>query len=289
MPTSNSQQLIQVFQAFQGFADDISAIPKYIGGDTAGGGAGRTASGLAMLMGNASKILQTVSANIDRDVMEPLLLNLTDMIMLTDTTGVLTGEEKISVQGVQVAVQRETQRQRQIEFLRETNNPTDLGIMGISGRGNVLRAVSQDIGLTGEDVVPSEEELEKKQKAQEAKQQSGSGPIEQMVQKGVQQGVQAGVQKITSELTAGILAARSQMTEGPPAHIGTPPGSAGEPLLGGGGADAAASHMPGPPGAPGNKPPAGGSVGGGIAPQSGTVVGNTPQGGAAHPISPGPG
>src|SRR5260221_2488598 len=44
----------------------------------------RTASGLAMLMGNASKILQTVSANIDRDVLEPALLQLSDLIMLTD-------------------------------------------------------------------------------------------------------------------------------------------------------------------------------------------------------------
>jgi hypothetical protein len=289
MPTSNSQQLIQVFQAFQGFADDISAIPKYIGGDTGGGGAGRTASGLAMLMGNASKILQTVSANIDRDVMEPLLLNLTDMIMLTDTTGLLTGEEKISVQGVQVAVQRETQRQRQIEFLRETQNPTDLGIMGISGRGNVLRAVSQDIGLTGESIVPSEQDLEKKQQAQEAQQQAGTGAIEAMVQKGVQQGVMAGVQKITSELTAGILAAKSGMSEiggggtepvvpGGPATQGLPPQQA-----------AAASHMPGPPGAPGNQPPKGGAVGGGIAPQSATVVGSTPGPNARHQISPGPG
>jgi hypothetical protein len=164
-----------------------------------------------------------------------------------------------------------------------------LGIMGIVGRGNVLRAVSQDIGLTGENIVPSEEELEKKQAAQQAQQQGGGAAIEAQVQKGVQQGVAAGVQKITSELTAGILAARSSMTEGPPAHIGTPPGSAGEPLLGGGGADAAASHMPGPPGSPGNKLPAGGSVGGGIGVQSASVASPTPGPNAAHPISPGPG
>lgn len=283
MPTSNAQQLIEVYNAFQGFADDISAIPKYIGGQAGAGGAGRTASGLAMLMGNASKILQTVAANVDRDILEPLLLNLADMIMLTDTTGLLTGEEKISVQGVQVAVQRETQRQRQIEFLRETNNPTDLGIMGIAGRGSVLRAVSQDIGLSGEQIVPSEEDLESRQKAQQAQQQAGMQNIEAVVQAGVQKGVQAGVQKITSELTAGILAARSNMTEGPPAHVGTPPGSMGEPLLQGGGADQAARQSMG------NRPPQGGSVGGGIAPQSATVVGKTPQASTAHPISPGPG
>ncbi|HEX6826629.1 MAG TPA: hypothetical protein VF077_09980, partial [Nitrospiraceae bacterium] len=74
-PQSNAQDLLTVFKAFVDLSDDVSAIPKYIGGQ-ASGGAGRTASGLAMLMGNASKILQTVAANIDRDVFEQALMQL---------------------------------------------------------------------------------------------------------------------------------------------------------------------------------------------------------------------
>src|SRR5215510_7805925 len=65
-PDSRAQELILVFKAFVDLADDVSAIPRYIGGQTPGG-AGRTASGLQMLMANATKILQTVAANIDRD------------------------------------------------------------------------------------------------------------------------------------------------------------------------------------------------------------------------------
>jgi hypothetical protein len=110
-------------------ADELSAIPKYLSGRGASGGAGRTASGLAMLMGNASKILQTVAANIDRDVMDPRS-PLFDMIMLTDTSGLLTGEEQVRVMGVSVAVQKETQRARQLEFLQATANPIDAQIMG---------------------------------------------------------------------------------------------------------------------------------------------------------------
>src|SRR5258708_2795561 len=122
MPASNAQSLIEVYSKFVEIADDVSAIPKYVGGSSSGG-AGRTASGLAMLMGNASKILQTVSANIDRDVFQGLLSNLFDMIMLTDTSGMLTGEETIRVMGVNVAIQRETERSRQLEFLQATANP----------------------------------------------------------------------------------------------------------------------------------------------------------------------
>jgi hypothetical protein len=223
-PQSNAQELLAVFKAFVDLSDDVSAIPKYIGGQ-ASGGAGRTASGLAMLMGNASKILQSVAANIDRDIFEVALQQLADLVLLTDTTGTLTGEEDIYVQGVNVAVQRETQRQRQLEFLQHTNNPVDIEIMGITGRGAVLRSVSQTIGLDGEEVVPSAEELGKKQEAQKQKEQVKA--INEQVDKGIQAGVEQGVQKIASELTAGFLASHAAMPgEEPGGMAGGPPGGA---------------------------------------------------------------
>ena len=164
-PNSNAQELLGVYQKFNDMADELSAIPKYLSGN-ATGGAGRTASGLAMLMGNASKILQTVAANIDRDVLEPLLYQLYDMIMLTDTTGMLEGNESIRVMGVNVAVQRETQRARQLEFLQITANPIDAQLLGPKGRATILRSVSQTIGLDGEKIVPSEDDLEKMEQMQ---------------------------------------------------------------------------------------------------------------------------
>jgi hypothetical protein len=163
-PTSNAQELLGVYQKFNDMADELSAIPKYLSGQGAGG-AGRTASGLAMLMGNASKILQTVAANIDRDVLDPLLGQLFDMLMLTDESGMLTGEEQVRVMGVNVAIQRETQRARQLEFLQITANPVDSQIVGPKGRASVLRSVAQTIGLEGQNIVPSDDELEKMQQA----------------------------------------------------------------------------------------------------------------------------
>jgi len=172
--------------------------------------------------------LQTVAANIDRDVFEVALQQLTDLILLTDTTGLLTGEEDISVQGVTVAVQRETLRQRQLEFLQHTSNPMDAQIMGIKGRGAVLRSVSQTIGLEGDEVVPTDQELEQRDAQQKQQAQQGGGPIGQMVQKGVAEGVEQGVKRISTELTAGLLAQRMAMPEGGPTHIGTLPGQPGQ-------------------------------------------------------------
>lgn len=158
-PTSNAQELLTVYEKFTQMADELSAIPRYITGSDRLGGAGRTASGLAMLMGNAAKILQTVAANIDGDVIEPAVSELYDMVMLTDTTGILRGDESIDVLGVNVAIQRETERQRQMEFLQVTGNPIDMQITGIRGRANVLRAVADGIGLNGQDVVPPDNEI----------------------------------------------------------------------------------------------------------------------------------
>ena len=299
MPTSNAESMMAAFDKFVAIADDVSAIPKYVGGQAGAGGAGRTASGLAMLMGNASKILQTVASNIDRDVIEPCLTQLADLIMLTDDTGLLTGEEKISVQGVDVAVQRETIRQRQVEFLQATNNPVDQHIVGIKGRGAVLRSVASTIGLDGEQIVPPDQQLEKME--QQQKQQKNQDPLLQHINEAVAKGVAMGVQRITTELTSGVLAQAEGMPEGMGTHLGTlpqqpqPPGAPGSPPVPG--AHTTGPGGPGGPGGPpnmaqgaaqaqGNQP--GPLVKGGMAPNTGNVVGNQPGPGAA-PISPGVG
>ena len=165
-PASNSAELLNVYQALTQMADEASAIPKFMTGSPPAGGLGRTASGLSMLMQNTSKILQTVAANVDRDVMQGILEHLMDMVLLTDDTGLLSGEEKVRVLGVQTSIQRETQRSRQIEFLQITANPIDAGIIGPHGRAEILRNVATTIGLPGEDIVPSDDQL--KQQAQQA-------------------------------------------------------------------------------------------------------------------------
>jgi hypothetical protein len=158
-PASNVAEMLQVYQSLTQMADEASAIPRFMTGSPPAGGLGRTASGLSMLMQNTSKILQTVAANVDRDVMQGILEHLMDMVLLTDNTGLLSGEEKVRVLGVQTAIQRETQRSRQIEFLQITANPIDAGIIGPHGRAEILRQVATTIGLPGEDIVPTDDQL----------------------------------------------------------------------------------------------------------------------------------
>lgn len=156
---SHAQELLGIYQQMTNIGDELSAIPKYITGSDRLGGAGRTASGLAMLMGNANKILQTVADNIDRDVMEPCLQGLYDMVMLADAGVRLRGDENIRVRGVGLAQKREIERQRQLEFLRIITNPVDMQIIGMEGRSKLLKALADGIGLEGDQIVPDIEQL----------------------------------------------------------------------------------------------------------------------------------
>lgn len=181
-PQSNANEMLTVYEKFSLMADEVSAIPRYMTGNERVGGAGRTASGLAMLMGNAAKSLQNVAASIDRDVWRPALESLYDMIMLT-MPGMFRGDESIVVKGVNYAVKREQDRMRQLEFLQLTGNPIDMQIVGMEGRANVIRSVAGNLGLDHEKVVPDDDELRARQQAaeqqamaQQQQQGTGQGP-----------------------------------------------------------------------------------------------------------------
>lgn len=164
-PNSNAQELLVVYEKFTQMADEVSAIPRYLTGSERVGGAASTASGLSMLMNNASKVMQQVAANIDRDILEPMLQQLYDMVMLTDQGRTLRGDETIEVMGVTTAIQREQDRVRQLEFLQLTANPIDAPIIGPERRASLLREVAQHLGMDWDLPVPSRDELQQQQEA----------------------------------------------------------------------------------------------------------------------------
>lgn len=167
-PKSNSAELLQVYQQMSLIADEISSIPRYMTGSAAGQqGAGRTASGLNMLMQNAGKVLQGVAANVDSDIFSPLLQKLYDTVLLTDESNRLRGDEQIRIRGVVFANQRETERTRLLEFMQITANPIDTEILGMEGRAEMLREVADRIGLDHLQIVPDKAQVASQQAAQQ--------------------------------------------------------------------------------------------------------------------------
>ncbi|MEI2418946.1 hypothetical protein V6O07_01630, partial [Arthrospira platensis SPKY2] len=72
-PETRANELVAVYDRFSQMADDHSGIPAYVYGDINVKGAGRTASGLSMLMGSAGKGIRQVVMHIDHDVLHPIV------------------------------------------------------------------------------------------------------------------------------------------------------------------------------------------------------------------------
>ena len=124
-------------------------------------------------MNNAAKVLQTVAANVDTDVMEPLLEGLYDMIMLTDTSGMLTGEEQVTRARVQRRRRSATPTGRSSSRrCRSPPIPIDAPIIGEIGRARLLRAVFKGMGLP-DDIVPDDQTLQAQMDAQKRMQAAG--------------------------------------------------------------------------------------------------------------------
>lgn len=146
-PQDNSQSLMSTFERSMTYADEVSAIPRYASGGGTGAGAGRTASGLAMLQGNVAKVVKHIAMNIDDSVIDQKLQIIYDMVMLTDETGMFRGDEKIVTLGVQSAAKQETDKMRALEMLQVTSNPIDLQIMGPEARIFLLKEIADQLGF----------------------------------------------------------------------------------------------------------------------------------------------
>ena len=161
-PNSNVPELAGIIKTFMDLADEWSGIPKYLTGD-APGGAGRTASGLSMLMSNAGKSLKQVVANVDNYVLRPLLERLHYWNMKYADDPDLKGDINIVVRGANALVAKESAQVRRNEFLQSTANPFDMQILGTEGRAQVLREVVKTLDMDTDQIIPSPEMMRVKQ------------------------------------------------------------------------------------------------------------------------------
>lgn len=153
-PNSNAQELLQIYQQFSILADEYSGVPRYMTGNNPSGGAGRTASGLSMLISHAGKIMQQVIANIDTDVIAPLLERLHHYNMRYGEDETIKGDVKVVARGIHSLTVREAAQVRRTEFLQATGNPVDMQIIGMEGRAAVLREVAKSLEMDVDKVVP---------------------------------------------------------------------------------------------------------------------------------------
>lgn len=175
-PESNAAELMAVFEKFSRLADEYSGVPSYVSGDISVTGAGRTSSGLSMLMGAAGKSIRQVVSFIDNDVIKPVITKQFIYNMRFDPDESIKGDAFCLPKGAVNLAVKETAEVRRIEFLNATANPIDFQIMGPEGRANVLRQVSKSLQMPEDEVVPSRTKMEMLTQQAQMAQSAGGAP-----------------------------------------------------------------------------------------------------------------
>jgi len=170
-PQSNAAELHGVFEKFSVLADEYSNIPRYMLGDNAVGGAGRTAAGLSMLMNAANKGIKNVANNIDTDIIVPTVERLYYYLMLNDPDEDLKGDLQIVARGASGLMLKELLNQRRIEFLREVPVLQQMGVVKPEGVAALLREIVKGLEMPQDTIIPSDEEIRQMQAAMALQQQ----------------------------------------------------------------------------------------------------------------------
>ena len=166
-PGSNAQELLGVLEKFATLADEYSGIPRYMTGEHVAG-AGRTSSGLAMLINNAAKSLKHVVANIDADVITPMLERLYQHNLRYNADPDMLGDVRVIARGAMSLVSREAAAVRRNEFLQVVlGSPVAQEIVGPLGAAELLRENAKLLDINPDRLVPTREEMEQRMAQQQ--------------------------------------------------------------------------------------------------------------------------
>lgn len=167
-PESNANELLTLQQVFANEADEDSGIPKVAEGslNNTANNAASTASGLNMVLDNASKNIKQVILNVDKFVIKRLVEDLYNLNMLDpNIPNEAKGDLEIVARGaLSVSIRNKLNNLRRDFMLMVLSNEQLVNILGQRGIANLLREVAKPLDMPIESIVPSEETLEERQK-----------------------------------------------------------------------------------------------------------------------------
>lgn len=159
-PNSMTAMLLEVHGYFSRLADDYSGVIASAYGSDNAAGAGQTASGQAMLLSNANKVMKSVIANLGTGIVKHAVeMQFMHEMMFNDDETV-KGDLIVSVRASEELVVREQAAVRRNEFLNlALNSPIVQQITGLEGIRELLAQVSKTLQL-GKDIVPTRQEMQ---------------------------------------------------------------------------------------------------------------------------------
>lgn len=147
-------ELSGLVEMFENNADEVTAIPRYMSGENANGGAAGTASGMSMLMGAASIVMKDLISSFDEGITKPFIKALYRWNMQFNKDDSIKGDFDVSATGTSSMVAKEVRAQQLDAFSQLSANPMDAPYIK---REELLRQRADAHDLKG--VVKTEEEV----------------------------------------------------------------------------------------------------------------------------------
>ena len=133
--TRSPPELMTIYERFPTSRTTTPGIPRYLTGGESPGGAGRTASGMSMMMNNAGKAIKQVISNIDRYVIQPAVERLWMWNMRYSDDRTSRGDVKVVAKGANALVVKEAAAQRRrddADRAHQPDGPADHGVEGVA-------------------------------------------------------------------------------------------------------------------------------------------------------------
>lgn len=143
---SNAPSLMNIYDRYVKEADDVSGIPAYVIGNPNVAGAGRTLGGLSLLMGNAAKGVKRVIADIDKDVIEPIVTLFYQLNLLYSPDDTIKADANVVARGASGLLQRELSQSRATEVLPLLTQGLQLGLVEPMAIAKVMRDILISLG-----------------------------------------------------------------------------------------------------------------------------------------------
>ena len=159
-PQSNIRELLAVFDWGMKQADNDTGIPAYAYGAAMAGGAGRTASGLEMMLENVNRGMKMVVMETDREVQRTTVMRTVKWLMLYGDKEHIKGDYEVNPSGVMSLIFREGGSVRRRAFLQLLANPLVAQAVLPSGIAAIIREEARTLDINPDDIVPSRERLQ---------------------------------------------------------------------------------------------------------------------------------
>lgn len=186
------EELFPIVNMFKENADDVTAIPRYMQGENVNSGAAGTATGMSMLMANASIVMKDLITNYDEGITRTFIQALYYWNMQFNPDNDIKGDFEIKARGTASLMAKEV-RAQQLDMFVQTIGPEDAPYIK---REELLRQRAEAHDLTS--IVKTEEEVKADQNNDASKAQAA---MAQQMQELTLKLAQVNVEKISAEVT----------------------------------------------------------------------------------------